>query len=57
MSVLLPYLTVALVSGDGDRVREIDAARVFARHRNLEERLAVAFVEGLGETRTLVAEG
>ena len=54
--LLSAQLPVAFVGRDGDGVGEVDAARVLARHRNAEKRLAVEFVEVLGESGRLVAE-
>ena len=49
-------LSVALVSGNRDRVGEVDASGVFARHRNTEKRIRVALVEALRQSGRLIAE-
>ena len=49
-------MSVALVCGDGDGVRKVDAARVFAGHGDSEKRFPVAVVEVLWQPRRLVAE-
>jgi len=54
--LLSAQLPVALVGRDGDGVGEVDAARVLARHRNAEKRLAVPFVKVFWKSRRLVAE-
>ncbi len=53
---LSAQLPITFVGRDRDGVGEVDAARVLARHWNAEKRLAVAFVEVLGESGRLVAE-
>ena len=43
-------MPIALVRGDGDGVCKVDASRMFAGHRDLEERFFVAVVEILWQT-------
>ena len=54
--LLFCQATIAFIRGNGDGIREIDAAGVFARHRDLEKPIAVAVVEVLREPRALIAE-